>query len=419
MHTEKNSIFFDETKTYDLIVVGAGPTGSMAAKYALKNGVKNVLIIEEHSSIGSPVQCAGIISTSAYEESEIGYGADSDLCILEKFKGAFVYSPSGNILSFEGKETMAYSISRKIFDRKIAESAASLGAKFKLKTKCLGVERKNGLMEIKVNEAGTLKTFYSKIVIAADGFKSAVAKSYGLSVSSKLLSGYQIELSGMKNVPGYVQIFIGSVAPGFFGWSVPISSTQSRVGLAFDTDSENYVSWKNASGYMEELVKKVSGNEDINLSQMSINFGVIPLGYMKKTYGSGFMVVGDAAGHCKPFSGGGIKLGLQAAKIAGKVAAQAISENNFSESFMEKYEKEWKSEFGKEIDIGMRIHNIRNGLSDDDLDSFIEILDKPEICEMISNYGDIDKPSILFKKFLLSKHSYKMLKLIPLRRLLS
>ena len=53
---------------YDVVVVGAGPAGCLAAKYAAKNGAKT-LIIEEHASIGSPVQCAGLLS--AIRECEV------------------------------------------------------------------------------------------------------------------------------------------------------------------------------------------------------------------------------------------------------------------------------------------------------------------------------------------------------------
>jgi flavin-dependent dehydrogenase len=55
---------------YDVVVVGAGPAGCLAAKYAAKNGAKT-LIIEEHASIGSPVQCAGLLSTSAIRVCEV------------------------------------------------------------------------------------------------------------------------------------------------------------------------------------------------------------------------------------------------------------------------------------------------------------------------------------------------------------
>ena len=101
---------------YDVVVIGAGPAGAIAAKYAVLNGA-STLLIEEHASIGSPVQCTGLISTAALNECEIGEGS----FILNKMKGAFVYAPNGEELCVRGKDVKAYVIDRKIFDRLLVE----------------------------------------------------------------------------------------------------------------------------------------------------------------------------------------------------------------------------------------------------------------------------------------------------------
>ena len=47
---------------YDVIVVGAGPIGSTAARYASMHGART-LMVEDHAFIGSPVGCTGLLST--------------------------------------------------------------------------------------------------------------------------------------------------------------------------------------------------------------------------------------------------------------------------------------------------------------------------------------------------------------------
>ena len=74
---------------YDVIVVGAGPAGSMAAKYAQSNGAR-VLMIEEHSSVGEPVQCSGLISVRAYEGCEVPNSLDK-----RGVRGANLHAPDG------------------------------------------------------------------------------------------------------------------------------------------------------------------------------------------------------------------------------------------------------------------------------------------------------------------------------------
>lgn len=139
--------------------------------------------------------------------------------------------------------------------------------------------------------------------------------------------------------------------------------------------------------------------------------GGIPIGPMKKTYAPGLMVIGDAAGQCKPVSGGGIYTGAVAAKIAAKVAAEAIAENDFSEKKMAQYEKRWQKELGSELEIGMHLHDYRMKLTDEEMNRLFDGLNDPEILDIITEYGDMDHPSILIQKLMLSKQSFKLMKL--------
>ncbi|WP_370575275.1 NAD(P)/FAD-dependent oxidoreductase, partial [Methanomethylovorans sp.] len=89
---------------YDVVVVGAGPVGSTAARYAVKHGAR-VLMIEEHASIGSPIGCTGLLSKRALEECGV---EPLNTFVLNKVRGAFVHSMDGNCLPIDGRETKAY-----------------------------------------------------------------------------------------------------------------------------------------------------------------------------------------------------------------------------------------------------------------------------------------------------------------------
>jgi len=77
---------------------GEDRAGAIAARYAARNGAKT-LLIEEHASIGSPVQCTGLISTKALKECDLGEGN----FVLAKIRGAFVYAPNGEETCVRGK----------------------------------------------------------------------------------------------------------------------------------------------------------------------------------------------------------------------------------------------------------------------------------------------------------------------------
>ena len=109
---------------YDVIVVGAGPSGCMAAKYAAKAGA-STLIVEKGAKIGEPVQCAGLISKRALEESEL---KDVKPLINNELKGAIVRSHSYELrIEVPSPDKSAFAIKRDVFDRALAEDALKEG----------------------------------------------------------------------------------------------------------------------------------------------------------------------------------------------------------------------------------------------------------------------------------------------------
>ena len=407
-----------ENDIYDLIIIGGGPSGTVAARRAKECGISRVLVIEEHASIGSPVQCAGLLSAAAL--SETGMTPDPSF-VLNAVSGAFVYPPSGEKMDVVGKEIKAYVVSRKIFDRQLAEKAACAGAEFFLKTSVSDLKREFvpidsktfELWNVTIFQNGANRHLYSKIIIAADGARSQISKKIGLKPCGKILSGIQIETAYRSENPDFVEIFVGSQAPGFFAWAIPVSENLSRIGLAVDPDavSKNGIGSMSANDFLESLLSNPAIRDKIGPGYSDFVVGSIPVGPMPQTYAAGFMVIGDAAGQCKPVSGGGIYTGAVAAKIAAETAASAISENNFSESKMSAYEKQWKKALGFEFDVGMKVHAYRMKLTDSEMNEIFAELNDPEISKLITEYGDMDHPTILIQKIMLSKHALKMMKL--------
>ena len=119
----------DVHMNYDVIVVGAGPAGSAAARECAQLGL-STLCIEEHGTIGYPVQCAGLLSTAAFAECRIA----SERSVLNKVTGARVISGAGSELLIDAKVTKAVVVDRGTLDREMAEAAANAGAEFRLKT---------------------------------------------------------------------------------------------------------------------------------------------------------------------------------------------------------------------------------------------------------------------------------------------
>jgi digeranylgeranylglycerophospholipid reductase len=378
---------------YDVVVVGAGPAGAMASKYAARHGART-LLIEEHASIGSPVECTGLISTAALKECEIGEGN----FILARMKGAFVYAPNGEELCIRGKSVKAYVIDRKIFDRALVERSLEEGVELLLKTRFVSMEGD----KIKVLSNGERMDIEANVVIGADGIQSSVGRAAGIGRCKKFISGIQFEAPYAAKDPEFVEIFTGKdIAPGFFAWAVPFEGL-ARIGLAKEPDDFP------AQYYLEKLLKHPVVASRYGGSKMEFVLGGIPLGPPDKTMKDNVMLVGDSAGQVKPTSGGGIYMGAVCAKIAGEVAARTARK----ETVLDEYEKRWRGTVGRELAIGMRIHKSLGKLSDENLNEFIGFLNKPDIREIITDYGDMDHPSILLQKLISHGDKKQLIRLL-------
>ncbi len=404
---------------YDVVVVGAGPVGSTAARYAAMNGAK-VLMIEEHAFIGSPVGCTGLLSTRAVAECEL---KPSDEFVFNSVRGAFVHAPDGQCLPIDGKQTKAYVVSRKNFDRVLAVMAAEEGVELSLRTRAVGLEKpdaefekegqKNPQIKLRVIRNGKPETICTSVVIGADGVKSRIASYAGLKKPARVLPGIQIEAPYASEDSDFVELFPGSFAPGFFAWTVPVNEKTSRIGLALEPGLACKGGQEDCSplSYLEKLLRS-NPHVKARYSGGMLDFvvGGIPIGPQEKTASDGVLLVGDAAGQTKPTSGGGIYTGAFAAKIAGKVAAQAALEGDTSAERLSEYDQLWRKGLGKELEIGMKIHDYIGKLEDRQFNDLIGSLNTPSILNTITEYGDMDHPSILLRKLMFSGNSLRLMK---------
>ncbi|MDK2892869.1 NAD(P)/FAD-dependent oxidoreductase [Methanohalophilus sp.] len=175
---------------YDVAVIGGGPSGTIAARYAAMHGAK-VALFEEHSSIGFPVECTGLLSTKALQECDIS--PDTSF-VINTVRGAYVHAPDGTCIPIDGRNTRAYVVLRKVFDRKLATMAADAGVDIFLKSHVHNLAYENGLNTIHVTQKGLQVKFKSKVVIAADGPRSEISRIVGIPKPDRLLPGIQFEV---------------------------------------------------------------------------------------------------------------------------------------------------------------------------------------------------------------------------------
>ncbi|MBE0524002.1 MAG: NAD(P)/FAD-dependent oxidoreductase [Methanosarcinales archaeon] len=386
---------------YDVVVVGAGPAGSMAARYAARTGART-LIIEEHGASGSPVQCTGLVSSKTLHECEVEPGA----WIYQKIKGARIFAPDGTGISIGGEKERAYVIDRKIFDRRLLEKAAKAGAHVKMRTKVMELADSHGNKVLRVISNGRKGDIFARVIIGADGVQGSIARWSGLGQVQKVLSGVQIETAYDVADTDHVEVFLGSDVPGFFAWAVPVNEKTARIGLCIDPARTEFNPYEHLQKFLQ-CNPRMQKRAFPGCSDMIV--GCIPLGPQSCTVTNGIIITGDAAGQVKPTSGGGVYMGAICAKIAGEIAGNAALEGNSSVSRLMEYDRSWREAIGRELGIGMRIHQVLGRLNDEDFNELIKFFGEPEVLELINTYGDIDHPSILLGKLATKVKARQML----------
>jgi len=354
---------------YDVVVVGAGPAGSVTARTAAEKGL-DVLLIERNLEIGVPVKCGEGVSREIEQFVEI----DSRWICAEP-KGFVTYGPGGTrvALSTEGSEPVGYVLERKLFDKFLAQKAAHAGAEVRVKTQAYGAIKEGGYVKgVYANSAGEDLRISADVVVGADGVESRVGRWGGIDTTLPLADVATCAQFLMCNVEVnnyFENIFDPEIAPNGYAWTFPKGADCANVGLGISGD----VSRVNhcARDYLRAFVNDKFPDGKV-LTEM---YGAVPLsGPVYETVANGLILVGDAARHVNPITGGGILQAMQGGAIAGEVIAKAVREKNVSKRRLMEYEKRWKREFGKVLEVGMKIKNIVLNLSDEEFIKFFRLL---------------------------------------------
>ena len=393
---------------YDVVVVGAGPAGSIAARDIAKGGF-SVLVVEKKQEIGTPKRCAEGINYDGLKN--VGIEPDPAWA-KSNIKGVAVYSPKDKRIDLKWDRGMGCVLERKIFEKFLAREAIKAGARYMVKTRAKGVIKNNGRISgIIADFMGDEFTVNSRLVIAADGVDSLIAKSAGINTLNKLTdyhSGFQYEMAGLKNYDdNLLYIYFGNdVAPKGYVWIFPKGKGTANVGIGILAKESS--DGKRAKDYLDEFIENHPRIFE-SASPVEINAGGVPVSSAVENFVSdNFMIIGDAAQQVNPIHGGGIAIAMDSAKIAAQIAHEALKDNDLSNENLKRYEEIWHNSVGVKMKKLLKLRMALEKLTDDDLELLADVLSGEDIIKLtqgkykffLKMLGKNPRTLLLLKKFM-------------------
>jgi len=369
---------------YDVVVIGSGPAGSVAARFAAENGAK-VLVIERRQEVGVPVLCGEGISRKIDNWGML----KGTRWIAGKMDGARIYSPDGTFVTLgaeqAGNET-GYVLYRDIFDQELAKQAMKAGVKYMMNTQATGLMKKDDkIVGVKAKHFDEELEIKAKIIVGADGVESKVGQWAGIKTRldpKDLETCCQYTLTDIKIKDAYCEFYLGKeIAPGGYIWVFPKGKDIANVGIGM-------LASLSESGMPKKLLDKFIEKDPRLKDGKPLRFlaGAVPVSNPVETVRDNVILVGDAARHVDPITGGGLTHCLEGGKIAGEVIGKAIKTKNYSQEFLLEYENKWKQTFGRKIKRNYLVKELLLDMDDKTLNRLAHTLKDVKFDE-ISTHG--------------------------------
>jgi len=355
--------------TYDVIIVGAGPSGSTAALYARRAGLKTLLL--DKAAFPRDKVCGDALSGKSVDVLR-------ELDLLEQvgeLPGAFIRrvvfgSPENEQVNIDfhqdiGEEVpTGFVIRRTIFDnfmyQKGREAADTVLEQFTV----TGLVTENGQVTgvQGTEEDGTERTFRGHLILGADGYKSVVARKTGLYQHDPehWVVALRCYYQNVKGLTDQIELhYIDEVLPGYF-WLFPLENGYANIGIGMlhKYIKDRKVDLRAALTHAIESPAFRDRFSEATPMEEPVGWN-LPVGSKhRKNYGSGFLLLGDAAGLIDPFTGEGIGNALYSARYAIRAAREARDAGDFSEAFLARYDQWLWNEIGDELQVSHRLQKL-------------------------------------------------------------
>jgi digeranylgeranylglycerophospholipid reductase len=315
----------------DVLVVGAGPAGSSAARSSNLNGAKTILI-DKKEEIGFPVKCAEGIGEYLFRYLPFKIPQEQ---LIWKMDGIF-FSVDDLSLVRTGDQWKGYSVDRKRFDKYLSNLAVENGAELFTGTELIDLEFDNNdnVKKAILKKKEKIIEISSRVFIAADGCESTFLKLLDMykPKSGDIAEVYSFEMENLDLYkPNLEQIFTGDFTPCGYAYIFPKSKHVANVGVG------GLYPKKNLEKYFEEFLEIPHVKKQVKNAKYSVEKSkpAVWNDLTQKWIYENVILTGDVANqNLKPFIEG-ILPSIICGNIAGKLARDTIFDKSIDNHYYE------------------------------------------------------------------------------------
>jgi len=342
----------------EVIVVGGGPAGALAALALARRGVDVMVLDKKRFPRDKP--CGGGIRHGVYARFPDLAGTIRGKVAVHEIRRVVMESPGGDTVTASRDTPLYLTMRRTALDAALLAEARAAGARVRESARVTDVERGAGGVVVRCVD-GTALT--ARLVIGADGVNSIVARAAGLTpgFSDDALAIDTMEETpldelsmadpetmyvayGYKGRPGYGYVFPKADCVDFgVGYMLPFYK-RALAGPPYP----------HHASFLDEMAARgiVRGRSNPD------NFKAyrLPLGGpLARTVADRVLVCGDAGGFVNAYTGEGIYYAMVTGRHAGEVAAAALARGDTGAAALAEYERRWRAEIGDELADSVRI----------------------------------------------------------------